>query len=225
MSAFAQSKNKFSISNPKVGSVFQESDFFKWSEGNFYRTSTNDMSKEVSALSNILQVPARKKSTVIPGYAGYVPRIAVNNHHLGKTIAEQSREVFNEKTLDTPVNLFSSTGFNSSLIPKTDAQLHATSRRFGTETLVRTAENHQPLDYSTTTMRASYLSPQTQFRSNWRTRDNSVQFDNSSVLKIKELQSDKLASGYSACRQHWDGTFWRTEPNTHTDQVRTLYRL
>jgi len=47
MSAFTQSKNKFSVSNPKVGSVFQENDFFKWSEGNFYRTSTNDMSKEV----------------------------------------------------------------------------------------------------------------------------------------------------------------------------------
>jgi len=43
-------------------------------------------------------------------------------------------------------------------------------------------------------------------------------------LKIKELASDKLASGYSSNRQHWDGTFWRTEGNLHTDQVRTLYR-
>jgi hypothetical protein len=71
-----------------------------------------------------------------------VPRISVNNHHLGKTIAEQSREVLNQQTLDTPINQFASTGFNSSIIPKTDSQLHATSRRFGTETLVRTAENH-----------------------------------------------------------------------------------
>ena len=47
---------------------------------------------------------------------------------------------------------------------------------------------------------------------------------NSAVLKIKELASDKLASGYSSNRQHWDGTFWRTESNTHTDMVRTLYR-
>jgi len=67
------------MSNPKVGQIFTEDQFFKWSGNNFYRTSTNDMSAEL---------PARKKSTVIPGYAGYKPRITVNNHHLGKTIAE-----------------------------------------------------------------------------------------------------------------------------------------
>jgi hypothetical protein len=164
-----------------------------------------------------------KKSTVIPGYAGYKPRIAVNNHHLGKTIAEQTREVFNE-TLDTPINNFSTTGFNSGIIPKTDEQLHATSRRFGTETLVRTAANHHPINYSTTTFRASYFPPSTLPKSVWRDRNTSVQFDNSKTLRIAPLQSDKLASGYSANRQHWDGTFWRTEKNTHTDQVRTLYR-
>jgi hypothetical protein len=43
-------------------------------------------------------------------------------------------------------------------------------------------------------------------------------------LKIAEHQSDKLASGYSANRQHWDGTFWRTEKNLHSDMVRTIYR-
>jgi len=42
----------------------------------------------------------------------------VNNHHVGKTIAEQSREVLHEKVIDTPVNNFSSTGFNHALIPK-----------------------------------------------------------------------------------------------------------
>lgn len=162
---------------------------------------------------------------MIPGYAGYKPRIAANNHHLQKTIAEQTREVFNEPTLDKPKNVFASTGFNQALMPKTDEELHATSRRYGTETQVRTASNHQPIDYHTTTFRGSYFSPDTLAKNNWRTRDNSVQFDNSKVLKMKELQSDKLASGYSANRQHWDGTFWRTEKNTHTDQLRTLYRL
>jgi len=37
---------------------------------------------------------------VIPGYTGYKPRIRVNNDHLGKTITEQSREVFNSSLLD-----------------------------------------------------------------------------------------------------------------------------
>lgn len=35
------------MSNPKVGQTFTENEFFKWSENNFYRTSTNDMSAEV----------------------------------------------------------------------------------------------------------------------------------------------------------------------------------
>ena len=110
-------------------------------------------------------------------------------------------------------------------MPKTDEELHATSRRYGTETQVRTASNHQPIDYHTTTFRASYFSPATLERNNWRSRDNSVKFENTQQLKMAPLQSDKLASGYSANRQHWDGTFWRTEKNTHTDQIRTLYRL
>jgi hypothetical protein len=154
-----------------------------------------------------------------------MPRIAVNNHHLQQTIAEQSRQVFNEPTLDQAKNSFASTGFNKELLPKTDEELHATSRRFGTETQVRTASNHQPIDYHTTTFRQSYFCPSTQTKNNWRSRDADVKFENTDVLKMQPLQSGKLASGYSANRQHWDGTFWRTEKNTHTDQVRTLYRL
>jgi hypothetical protein len=133
--------------------------------------------------------------------------------------------VFNEHTLDVSQNRFASTGFNSGLIPQTDDELHATSRRYGTETQVRSASNMHPLDYKTTTFRASFLSPASLPRNNWRQRDNSVQFDNSRVLKIAPLKSDRLASGYSANRQLWDGTFWRTEKNTHTDQTRTLYRM
>ena len=148
----------------------------------------------------------------------------VNNHHVGKTIAEQSREVLDEKIIDTPINNFSSTGFNHALIPKKDESLHATSRRYGTSTNYRTAANFHPLDYTTTTTRASFHSPASIPRANWRSRDTEVRFDNSKVLKIKELASDKLASGYASNRQHWDGTFWRTESNQHTDMVRTFYR-
>ena len=203
-----ESKTKFHMSNHKVGQVFTEDQFFKWSNDNFYRTSTNDMSEKV---------PARKKSCVIPGYQGHMPRIAVNNHHLQQTIAEQSRQVFNEPTLDVARNSFASTGFNKALLPKTDEELHATSRRFGTETQVRTASNHQPIDYHTTTFRQSYFSPATQTKNNWRSRDADVKFENTDVLKMAPLQSGKLASGYSANRQLWDGTFWRTEKNTQTD--------
>lgn len=90
--------------------------------------------------------------------------------------------------------------------------------------MVRTATNHQPCDYSTTTFRASYFTPKTLAKPNWRGRTASVQFDNSDVVKIAQV-SDKLASGYSSNRQHWDGTSWATEKNQHTDQIRTLYRL
>jgi len=66
-----------------------------------------------------IKAPAEKKSTVIPGYAGYRPGIAQNTH-LANTVAEQAREVFNPQKLDTHQNAFSSTGFNATLIPKTD---------------------------------------------------------------------------------------------------------
>lgn len=154
-----------------------------------------------------------------------MPRIGVNNHHLGKTLTEQSREVFNGPTLDTPSNQFSSTGFNKNLIPATEAALHATSRRYGKSTMQRTAANHQPIDYHTTTTRAGFMSPDTHVKPNWRNRNMSVQFDNSQAQQIKNMTSAKLASGYSSNRQHWDGTSWATEKNQHTDQTRTLYRL
>jgi hypothetical protein len=47
MASHFETKNKFSVSNPKVGSLFSEDQFFKWSDDNIYRTSTNDMSGKV----------------------------------------------------------------------------------------------------------------------------------------------------------------------------------
>lgn len=41
----------------------------------------------------------KRQSCSIPGYAGYRPQIAANTH-IGKTITEQSRAVFNEEVLD-----------------------------------------------------------------------------------------------------------------------------
>lgn len=136
---------------------------------------------------------------MIPGYSGYMPHL-VNGHRMGKTKAELARDLFNESQLDTPQNGFSSTGFNHALISKIDEQLHATSQKYGKSTIIKTARNLHADDYTTTTTRASYLSPAAIYRPNWRTRDNSVQLDNSEVLRVKELLSDKLASGYSANR-------------------------
>lgn len=43
-----ETKTKFHMSNPKVGQIFTEDQFFKWSDNNLYRTSTHDMSDKVS---------------------------------------------------------------------------------------------------------------------------------------------------------------------------------
>ena len=45
-----ESKTKFHMSNHRVaqGQIYSEDQFFKWSNGNFYRTSTNDMSQKVN---------------------------------------------------------------------------------------------------------------------------------------------------------------------------------
>lgn len=129
-SKWLESVTKTRIANPKASDCFQEEGFFNWSANNFYRTSTNDMSQKT---------PVEKKSTVIPGYQGYRPRIHVNNHHLGKTIAEQAREVFKPEVVDTPINGLASTGFNARTMSRIDEQLHATSRRYGKSTMVATA--------------------------------------------------------------------------------------
>ena len=74
--------------------------------------------------------------------------------------------------------------FNAKLIPKEDHSMEVRSRRYGTRTMHNTAGNHQPEDYFTTTTRASYLSPKTHDRPNWRTRDNSSVFENSAKLQV-----------------------------------------
>ena len=110
---------------------------------------------------------------MIPGYQGYMPHM-VNGHRIGKTTTEIARDVFNEQMLDSPLNGLSSTGFNHALISKIDEQLHATSRKYGKSTILKTARNLHADNYNTSTTKASYLSPAAQHRPNWRTRDNSV---------------------------------------------------
>lgn len=167
--------------------------------------------------------PQPRASAVIPGYAGYVPKVKVNNQYLGKRMTEQSRDVFKPEVIDNPGNNFSTTGFNAKLIPKDDATMEVRSRRYGTRTMFNTAANHQPEDYFTTTTRASYLSPKNHDKPNWRGRDGGAAFENSAKLMVHK-RSDSLASGYGSNRQEWDGSTWKTEKNLHTDMFRTAYR-
>ena len=109
------------------------------------------------------------------------------------------------------------------MIPKDDATMEVRSRRYGTRTMFNTASNHQPEDYFTTTARASYLSPKTHDKPNWRSRDGTMAFENSAKLQIHK-RSDSMASGYESNRQLWDGTKWKTEKNLHSDMYRTAYR-
>ena len=59
---------------------------------------------------SFLQKPPVKQAAVIPGYAGHVPRIKVNNQFLGKRQTEQARDVLKQEILDKSANGFSTTG-------------------------------------------------------------------------------------------------------------------
>ena len=56
------------------------------------------------------QAPQAKQSAVIPGYAGFVPRIKANNQFIGKRLTEQSRDVLKQEVIDKAANNFSTTG-------------------------------------------------------------------------------------------------------------------
>jgi hypothetical protein len=77
---------------------------------------------------------------VTPGYGGYRPSIAADTH-IGKTITEQSREVYSPKMLDTAKNSFSSSGWNATLIPKTDNELAATNYKYGVTSIQRPSKS------------------------------------------------------------------------------------
>lgn len=74
--------------------------------------------------------------------------------------------------------------FNSKIIPKTDETLHAFTRRYGTETMVASAPNHQPENYHDTTTRLSYVHPKGHDRPNWRNRNNSLTFERCAKLQV-----------------------------------------
>jgi len=146
--------------------------------------------------------------------------------------------------LDQPENTFSSTGFNASLIPKTDATREARCRRFGVETKHFPHPLSHPNNHVDTIMRLSYKSPYANDKPNFRERNPSQLFTDAASMSFKKVATNhcaptrtkmedthfkkeslkNLASGYTINRQHWDGSGWAPEANTHTDQMRTSYR-
>ena len=163
---FLESKTKFNIKNHKV-SQFTEDDFFRWTNGNMYRTSYNDMRQ---------QQPVANKNHALPGYQGFVPSLKADSL-LQKRYTEQTRDVLHKRTISDKLQTISSTGWNKSRIPVADDTLHATSRRYGTETMLDTHPNIKPKDYKETTFRASFHNPKSIPRENWRSRDPSKEFD------------------------------------------------
>lgn len=222
-----ETKTKFNIKNHKAEDQYGEKDFFAWSNSNFYRTSTNDMSNKS---------PVPRKSNSIPGFGGYLPKIKANNH-IQETVTEQSRGVFNQSMIDDAPNPYSSTGFNASLIPQNDDTREATSRRYGTVTRHLPHPNHHPTGYDNTTTRLSYKGPADKPKPNFRDRDTKAVFENAATLSFckvstnhhnptRTIQEDThfkkdalstQTSGYTMNRQHWDGSGWGTEKNQHTD--------
>jgi hypothetical protein len=130
-----------------------------------------------------------------------------------------------------------STGFNAKFIPKHDDTLESTSRRYGTRTMPGThPANHSKYAPNETTFRSSFINPNSQPRSVFRTRDPAIEFSTERKLNTKRLVTDKTnlhgprqalidnCSGYVMNSTLWDATSWATENNVHTDQERTQYR-
>jgi len=202
-----ESTTKFSIKNPRGTRIFEEKEFFNWSNNNFYRTSYNDMGHIQT------KKPAQRKSHSIPGYAGYRPQIRAQGH-IGKTITEQSRDVFQD-ALDQPLNDLATTGFNNTLIPKMDDTREARCRRYGTETWHFPHPVHHHDDYRKTTTRLGYVAPTFKPKPNFTSRDSAALFENSPNLKFraqmgqsgfgqdthfKKEALNQLASGYGENR-------------------------
>ena len=172
-------KNKFDFSSHRKSSTITENEFFKWTSGNMYRTSYNDMANKVSPpmpLTIIKGKSVERKNMVIPKYQGYVPNLKAKSL-LAKRYSEQSRDVLRPENIDDKDQTMASTGFNSIYIPKVDDTLNATSRRYGTETMPKTHPdvwtNYKP---SETTFRASYINPKRHPSQVYRTRNPDADF-------------------------------------------------
>ena len=108
---------------------------------------------------------------MIPGYLGYVPNLAADSL-LQKRLTEQSRDVMTPKNIDNRPQTMATTGFNRCHIPQQDGTLHATSRRYGTETCQRThPNNHSKYESNETTFRASFMHPKNFPSQVYRNRD------------------------------------------------------
>ena len=118
--------------------------------------------------------------------------------------------------------MFSSTGYNWSIMPKHDATLSAVSTRYGTTTM---PDTHPAIkgDIYTTTTAKTFRNPGKRSKPNWRERVKGSDFAPS---RSRSQAAAKFgpASGYVVNSTLFDGTGWVPEKNLHTDMVRTEYR-
>ena len=141
------------------------------------------------------------------------------------------------KNIDTRPQTMATTGFNRCHIPQQDGTMHATSRRYGTETCQRThPNNHSKYESNETTFRASFMHPKNFPSQVYRNRDTENSVSTEQDLPTFEHIQDKTnldgprqslldnQSGYVLNNKLWDSTSWRTEQNVWTDQQRTQYR-
>lgn len=80
----------------------------------------------------------------------------------------------------------------------------------------------------TTTISSAYTDPSRDPKPTAYTgfKGGDAEFDNNMKVKGKSRKSEvDYHGGYVNCYQLFDGTGWGTEKNTHTDQVRTSYRM
>ena len=103
--------------------------------------------------------------------------------------------------------------------------MNASSHKYGKPSGNNLSPNLARQNPFETTNRISFKTPTVQPKAVWRTRDHTIQFENSAKLQLKNFCSSKLATGYGSNRQEWDSTYWKTEKNLHTDQTRTIYRV
>jgi hypothetical protein len=116
--------------------------------------------------------------------------------------------------------MFSSTGFNAAKLTKADHTMHAVSNRYGKSTIVDTHPNIKASPYQPTS-RAVYISPQKQSRPNWKVRQNSSDFADSSATNSRFRTK---ASGFVQNAALFDGTTWETEKNLHGNMQGSEYR-
>jgi len=109
-------------------SQIENNRFFAWTGQNMYRTSY------ATAYTDKPQVP---KTSVVPGYAGFVPGLK-SNAPFGKSYAQTAKDSFSNPELGQNKFNLSSTGFNLSQKALVDETVTAGTHKYGAQTMQKT---------------------------------------------------------------------------------------